>query len=62
MVDVTVSLGDFLSTEVEFRAVSEAARAVFAEKVGAGAVSFTVSRSSAPDVAAQVEACGLTVA
>lgn len=62
MVDVTVVFGSFSSTEVEFRAESEAARAVFAEKVGAGAVSFTVRKSDAPRVAEQVEACGLTVA
>lgn len=59
--DVSVDFGTFADTTVTFTAVSDKARAAFGAMFGQGAVSVTVRKSQAPDLASRLEMQDLRV-
>lgn len=61
VVDVSVEFGGFSATTVEVTAVSDAALAFLAAKVGAGAVSLVLRKSGFQQFADDAAAAGLWV-
>ena len=51
MQDFNINFGDFSATEIQFSAVSEAAKNFFSTMFGAGAVSVNVPKSKGGDLA-----------
>ena len=61
MIDFRATGTDFNSTSVTVDAISAAAKAVFAEKIGAGAVSVQMPKSQFGNFEAFVTQRGLTI-
>ena len=61
MFDFQVVPFDFASTEVTIVAQSERGLQLFADRYGFACTSIKVRKSSAPDVAEQIEALGFTI-
>jgi len=62
MQDFQVTTFDFSSTEVTIVAASEKGKAEFARRFGPACISINVRKSTAPDVAAKIEAAGFSIA
>jgi hypothetical protein len=62
MQDFQIQTFDFASTEITIIAASEKGKAEFARRFGPACISINVRKSTAPDVAAKIEAAGFSIA
>jgi len=62
MSDLSITARDFSATSIEVTANSEAAKALFSQMFGAGAVSIELPKSKGEDFARFVQQKGLSIA